>query len=121
MVETMKGAKNSVQPGSILQTVAMRGEQVQDGVTDIVTCGGLQSAHTAAFAAAAAEAGMRAHLAGTGFPLPHPLLPSPPFTHARALPIHCHQFSVQVIYHALMTVATPGQLLPVAWHLMHNK
>lgn len=37
-----------------------------NGITDIVTCGGLQSAHTAAVAALAAENGMRAHLLTRG-------------------------------------------------------
>ncbi|KAK9809211.1 hypothetical protein WJX72_011493 [[Myrmecia] bisecta] len=35
---------------------------IQDGATDVVTCGGVQSAHTAAVAAACAENGLRAHL-----------------------------------------------------------
>ena len=36
--------------------------ELSQGCTDVVTCGGLQSAHTAAVAAVAAEHGKRAHL-----------------------------------------------------------
>jgi len=35
---------------------------IERGVTDVVTCGGAQSAHTAAVAVTAAELGLRAHL-----------------------------------------------------------
>lgn len=42
------------------------------GATDIVTCGGAQSAHAAAVAVVAAERGISAHLVFRGGPLPAP-------------------------------------------------
>ena len=56
-----------------------------DGVTDVVTCGGTQSAHILAVAAAAAENGMRAHLlvrAGGG---ERPAVPTGNHLYARML------------------------------------
>ncbi|KAG2448972.1 hypothetical protein HYH02_005726 [Chlamydomonas schloesseri] len=41
---------------------ALLPELRHSGVTDVVTCGGVQSAHTAAVAVAAAELGLRSHL-----------------------------------------------------------
>lgn len=86
--------------------VVMRGKQVQDGATDMVTCGGLQSAHTAAFATAAAEAGMRAHLLVPAF---HS---GPQCSPACAPPIRYHAFLPRAIYHDLLLEAAPGRLLP---------
>lgn len=102
----------SVQSASHVQAVVMRGKQVQDGATDIVTCGGLQSAHTAAFAAAAAEAGMRAHLLVPAFHScpqcsPHPCSPR----HARLVFTIMH-FVPKTIYNDLLLEAAPGRLLP---------
>jgi 1-aminocyclopropane-1-carboxylate deaminase/D-cysteine desulfhydrase-like pyridoxal-dependent ACC family enzyme len=37
-------------------------ELIKDGTSHLITCGGLQSGHNAAFAAAAAESGICAHL-----------------------------------------------------------
>ncbi|KXZ44202.1 hypothetical protein GPECTOR_71g563 [Gonium pectorale] len=41
---------------------ALLPQLLAEGVTDVLTCGGVQSAHTAAVAVAAAEAGLRSHL-----------------------------------------------------------
>lgn len=45
---------------------------IERGVTDVVTCGGAQSAHTAAVAVTAAELGLRAHLVLRGESPPSP-------------------------------------------------
>lgn len=46
--------------------------RLAEGITDLITCGGVQSAHTAAVAALCAERGVRAHILTRGEPLATP-------------------------------------------------